>query len=292
MRQLHKQTCTSGITACPLVSWQDHDYLNSRKRGISKRLARDLPLVKLLNISITLSPFLGVDTMQFHASLTDGTEDYWLSLPSAPQGQLVRCGCGGLSVLCLLLGCTCDKVLLTNPQYHLNTPWFVDPPDEPLARNVLREAEHHQPWGSQLVPGESGFSAGSFGDGVHHAGGGRRESFWGASSATAGGSQRGQVHQPAGGRGHKDGRLHHCDGGNTVTPQASLLGCICCHILYLTSTLPCLRSSHKPLFVRMTPLQSDWSPMGLKGIIPSLLHHTLLGYNFLIPDAVGNAPLV
>lgn len=41
----------------------------------------------------------------------------------------------------------------------------------------------------------------------------------------------------------------------------------------------------------MTPLQSDWSPMGLKGIIPSLLHHTLLGYNFLIPDAVGNAPL-
>lgn len=50
----------------------------------------------------------------------------------------------------------------------------------------------------------------------------------------------------------------------------------------------CLRSSHKPLFVRMTPLQSDWSQMGLKGIIPSLLHHTLLGYNFLIPDAVGN----
>jgi len=50
----------------------------------------------------------------------------------------------------------------------------------------------------------------------------------------------------------------------------------------------CLRSNHKPLFVRMTPMQSDWSPMGLKGIIPSLLHHSLLGYNFLIPDAVGN----
>lgn len=96
MRQLHKQTCACGITACPLVSWQDHDYLNSKKRGISKRLARDLPLVKLLNISITLSPFLGVDTTQFHTSLTDGTEDYWLSLPSAPQGQLVRSGCGGV----------------------------------------------------------------------------------------------------------------------------------------------------------------------------------------------------
>lgn len=32
--------------------------------------------------------------------------------------------------------------------------------------------------------------------------------------------------------------------------------------------------------------------MGLKGIIPSLLHHSLLGYNFLIPDAVGNAKLI
>lgn len=74
-----------------LVVWlQDHDYLNSRKRGMSKRLTRDLPLVKLLNISITLSPFLGVDTTHFHNSLIDGTEAYWLSLPSAPQGQLVR----------------------------------------------------------------------------------------------------------------------------------------------------------------------------------------------------------
>lgn len=57
---------------------------------MSKRLTRDLPLVKLLNISITLSPFLGVGTTQFHTSLMDGTETYWLSLPSAPQGQLVR----------------------------------------------------------------------------------------------------------------------------------------------------------------------------------------------------------
>lgn len=72
------------------VSLQDHDYLNSRKRGMSKRLTRDLPLVKLLNISITLSPFLGVDNTQFHTSLMDGTEAFWLSLPSTPQGQLVR----------------------------------------------------------------------------------------------------------------------------------------------------------------------------------------------------------
>lgn len=78
------------IVVCLFVPLQDHDYLNSRKRGMSKRLTRDLPLVKLLNISITMSPFLGVDTTQFHTSLIDGTEAYWLSLPSAPQGQLVR----------------------------------------------------------------------------------------------------------------------------------------------------------------------------------------------------------
>lgn len=86
---------------------------------------------------------------------------------------MVRSGCGGFSVLCMLPGCNCDKVLLeTNPQHHLSTPWLVDPPDEPLARNVLCEAEHHQPQSSQLVPGQSGFSAVLFGDGVHHAGGG------------------------------------------------------------------------------------------------------------------------
>ncbi|XP_074852106.1 SITS-binding protein-like [Carettochelys insculpta] len=47
------------------------------------------------------------------------------------------------------------------------------------------------------------------------------------------------------------------------------------------------RSSHLPLFIQMTPLQSDWSYAGLKGIIPSVLHYSLLGYNFFIPDAVG-----
>lgn len=48
------------------------------------------------------------------------------------------------------------------------------------------------------------------------------------------------------------------------------------------------RSSHLPLFVQMSPLRSDWSHAGLKGVIPSVLHYSLLGYNFFIPDAVGN----
>lgn len=47
------------------------------------------------------------------------------------------------------------------------------------------------------------------------------------------------------------------------------------------------RSNHLPLFVQMHPLLSDWSYHGLKGIIPSVLHYSLLGYNFFIPDAVG-----
>ncbi|NXT40882.1 SP15 protein, partial [Pelecanoides urinatrix] len=49
------------------------------------------------------------------------------------------------------------------------------------------------------------------------------------------------------------------------------------------------RSSHLPLFVQMSPLRADWSHAGLKGVIPSVLHYSLLGYNFFIPDAVGGS---
>ncbi|KAJ7344291.1 hypothetical protein JRQ81_000241 [Phrynocephalus forsythii] len=49
------------------------------------------------------------------------------------------------------------------------------------------------------------------------------------------------------------------------------------------------RTSHLPLFLQMNPRQSDWSYAGLKGIIPSVLHHSLLGYNFFIPDATGGS---
>ncbi|NXC49994.1 SP15 protein, partial [Penelope pileata] len=49
------------------------------------------------------------------------------------------------------------------------------------------------------------------------------------------------------------------------------------------------RTSHLPLFVQMSLLRSDWSHAGLKGLIPSVLHYSLLGYNFFIPDAVGGS---
>ncbi|NXC27438.1 SP15 protein, partial [Campylorhamphus procurvoides] len=48
-------------------------------------------------------------------------------------------------------------------------------------------------------------------------------------------------------------------------------------------------SSHLPLFIQMSPLRSDWSHAGLKGLIPSVLHYSLLGYNFFIPDSVGGS---
>ncbi|XP_043923235.1 SITS-binding protein-like [Protopterus annectens] len=49
------------------------------------------------------------------------------------------------------------------------------------------------------------------------------------------------------------------------------------------------RSSYQPLFIQMTQLQSDWSYAGLKGIIPCVLHYSLLGYNFFIPDTIGGS---
>ncbi|XP_048463187.1 SITS-binding protein [Rhincodon typus] len=49
------------------------------------------------------------------------------------------------------------------------------------------------------------------------------------------------------------------------------------------------QTAHIPVFVRMAPRQSDWSYAGLKGLIPTVLHYSLLGYSFFIPDAVGGS---
>lgn len=54
-----------------------------------KRQTRNVRLIQFLNISVTLSPFLSVDTPQFHNSLQEGTEAYWLTLPVAQHGRLV-----------------------------------------------------------------------------------------------------------------------------------------------------------------------------------------------------------
>ncbi|XP_058501987.1 SITS-binding protein [Solea solea] len=209
-----------------LLSDMDHDYCNVRKRGMSKRLTRDLPLVKLLNISITLSPFLGVDTTQFHTSLKDGTEAFWLSLPSAPQGQLIP-------VMSRWQGQFCVKLNITNPGA---VSWFLD-----------RVGSLQAHLGMEYIMLEGG---------------------------------EGNLFEEQALRAPQD-----LSGDKYIRLLADLATRIGDSTIVTAGT----RSSHKPLFVRMTPLQSDWSLMGLKGIIPSLLHHTLLGYNFLIPDAVGGS---
>ncbi|KAM9377482.1 SITS-binding protein [Pholidichthys leucotaenia] len=209
-----------------LLADMDHDYLNSRKKGMSKRLTRDLPLVKLLNISITLSPFLGVDTTQFHTSLIDGTEAYWLSLPLAPRGQLIP-------VMSQWRGKFCVKLNITNPGA---VSWFLD-----------RVGALQAHLGMEYIMLEGG-EGNVFED---------------------------QALRPP----------QSLSGDNYI----SLLADMATRIGDSTIMTAGTRSSHQPLYVRMTPLQSDWSIMGLKAIIPSLLHHTLLGYNFLIPDAVGGS---
>ncbi|KAK2842045.1 hypothetical protein Q5P01_012245 [Channa striata] len=209
-----------------LLSDMDHDYLNTRKKGMSKRLTRDLPLVKLLNISITLSPFLGVDTTQFHTSLMDGTQAFWLSLPSAPQGQLIP-------VMSHWRGKFCVKLNITNPGA---VSWFLD-----------RVGSLQAHLGMEYITLEGG----------------------------EGNLFEEQALRPP-----------QALGGDKYI---SLLADLATRTGESTIMTAGTRSSHKPLFVKMTRLQSDWSSMGLKGIIPSLLHHTLLGYNFLIPDAVGGS---
>ncbi|CAG5958263.1 unnamed protein product [Menidia menidia] len=209
-----------------LLSDMDHDYLISRKRGMSKRLTRDLPLVKLLNISITLSPFLGVDTTQFHTSLVDGTEAFWLSLPSAPQGQLIP-------VMSQWQGKFCVKLNITNPRA---VSWFLD-----------RVGSLQAHLGMEYIMLE----------------GGERNLFE---------EQALRPPQTLGG-----------------DKYIELLADLASRIGDSTIMTAGTRSSHRPLFVKMAPLQSDWGWMGLRAIIPSLLHHTLLGYNFLIPDAVGGS---
>ncbi|XP_017573015.1 SITS-binding protein [Pygocentrus nattereri] len=208
-----------------LLSNMDHDYLNGRRRTL-KRQTRDLPFVKLLNISVTLSPYLSVDTQQFQTSVQDGTQDYWLSLPSGPQARLVP-------LLTLWRGKYCVKLNITNPE-AIN--WFLE-----------RVGSLHSRLGMEYVILE----------------GGEGNPF----------KEQALRPPPA------------LTGDEYVGLLADLAERIGDNAIVSAGT----RSSHKPLFIRMSALQSDWSYAGLKGIIPSLLHYSLLGYNFFIPDAVGGS---
>ncbi|XP_028815122.1 SITS-binding protein [Denticeps clupeoides] len=201
-----------------LLSSMDHDY----QRGMYKRQTRDLPFVKLLNISITLSPFLNVDGLK--APFQYGTKAFWLSLPSAPQGRLVP-------LLTEWKGKYCVKLNLSNPEV---VTWFLD------KVSVLRSH-----LGMEYIILEGG--EGDLFDALRP--------------------------------------LPSVSGDEYIQYLVALAGRIGDSAILTSGT----RSSHRPHFVKMTPLQSDWSYSGLKGIIPALLHHSLLGYNFIIPDAVGGS---
>ncbi|XP_036431692.1 SITS-binding protein [Colossoma macropomum] len=208
-----------------LLSNMDHDYLSGRRRTL-KRQTRDLPFVKLLNISVTLSPYLSVDSQQFQTSMQDGTQDYWLSLPSGPQARLVP-------LLTPWRGKYCVKLNITNPEA---ISWFLE-----------RVGSLHSRLGMEYVILE----------------GGEGNPF----------EEQALRPPPA------------LTGDEYVGLLAGLAERIGDNAIVSAGT----RSSHKPLFIRMSALQSDWSYAGLKGIIPSLLHYSLLGYNFFIPDAVGGS---
>uniref|UniRef100_W5LBR6 Si:ch211-236l14.4 n=1 Tax=Astyanax mexicanus TaxID=7994 RepID=W5LBR6_ASTMX len=208
-----------------LLSNMDHDYLSGRRRT-SKRQTRDLPFVKLLNISVTLSPYLSVDTRQFQTSMQDGTQDYWLSLPSGPSARLVP-------LLTQWRGKYCVKLNITNPKA---VNWFLE-----------RVGSLHSRLGMEYIILEGG------------EGNPFEEQALRPPPALAGDEYVGLL---AG--------LAERIGDNAIVSAGT-------------------RSSHKPLFIHMSALQSDWSYAGLKGIIPSLLHYSLLGYNFFIPDAVGGS---
>lgn len=208
-----------------LLSNMDHSYLNSKKRT-SKRHTRDIPFVKLLTISITLSPYLSVDSQQFQTSMQEGIEHFWLSLPSGPQGRPVP-------LLTQWKGKYSVKLNITNPEA---TKWFLEKVDILQSHlgmeYIILEGGEGNPFEEQALRPPLALV-----------------------------------------------------GDEYIGLLADLAERIGENVIVTSGT----RSSHKPLFIRMSALQSDWSYTGLKGIIPSLLHHSLLGYNFLIPDAVGGS---
>ncbi|XP_077567103.1 SITS-binding protein [Stigmatopora nigra] len=201
--------------------WQtEHEEAHGGRRAASGRRSRELPLLKLLNISVTLSPFLAVDSARFRASLAEGADTFWLAVPSPPRGQPVP-------LLTRWRGKLCVKLNVSDPGA---VAWFLD--------GVASLRAH---LGMEAVALE----------------GGERNLF-------------------------------------EQTPLAAdayvaLLADVASRMGVRAVLSAGTRSSHRPVFVRMSPLRSDWSAEGLKAVIPSLLRHALLGYNFLIPDAVGGS---
>ncbi|XP_061100399.1 SITS-binding protein-like isoform X2 [Conger conger] len=204
----------------------DHEYLYGKKK-VSEGTTRDLTLLRLLNISATLSPFLGIDSQQFQASLEDGREAYWLSLPATPQGHLAP-------LLTHWKEKFCVKLNVSNPAA---VAWFIE-----------RVSSLRALLGVEYLVLE----------------GGERNPF----------QEHGLCPPKALAR------------DEYIQLLAEVATRISNSVIVTAGTRP----SQTPLFLSMVPLSSDWSHSGLKGLIPSVLHYSLLGHSFFIPDAVAPSP--
>lgn len=183
-------------------------------------------MVRLLNISVTLSPYLSVASRQFQTSLQDGTEAYWLSVPTAPHGHPVP-------LLTQWEGKFCVKLNLSNPAA---VSWLLD-----RVEGLQSQLD------AEYVILEGGEGAPS--------------------------PERGP-------------RLPKAAAGDQYI---RLLAAVAAKMGDSTVVTAGTRSSDVPLFIRMTPLRDDWTYSGLKGLIPSVLHYSLMGYSFFLPDAVGGS---
>ncbi|XP_005988077.1 SITS-binding protein [Latimeria chalumnae] len=208
-----------------LLSSTDHMSYARRKKRTSRQ-TMDFSLIKHLKISVTLSPYTSVDVQQFHSSLKERRENYWLGLSSVSKGYTAP-------LLTKWKGKFSVKLDVTN---NAAVNWYID-----------KVATLQRQLGFEYVTFE----------------GGEGNIF-----------MEQALHPPK-----------VLEGDN----YAELFAAVVSRFGNTTIITAGTRSNHLPLFIRMTPCASDWSYAGLKGIIPSVLHYSLLGYNFFIPDAIGGS---
>ncbi|XP_069480227.1 SITS-binding protein-like [Ambystoma mexicanum] len=208
-----------------LLSNMDHTRAR-KKRKSPREIAGLHSLIHHLQLSITLSPYLSVNSWQFLSFLEEGKEDFWLGLHSESNGYLAPLLTKWKGQFSVRLNVTCEAAVT----------WYLDTVSK-LQKKL----------GAEYVTFEGGDS----------------NTFTEQS-----------VHPPAS-----------LEGDSYITYFAMIASKLGNSSILTAGT----RSNHLPLFIQMAPLHSDWSYAGLKGIIPAVLHYSLLGYNFFIPDAVGGS---
>ncbi|XP_069079130.1 SITS-binding protein-like isoform X2 [Pleurodeles waltl] len=208
-----------------LLSNMDHTPARSKRKS-TRQAGNIFSVIQQLRLSITVSPYMSVNSKQFLTFLEEGKEDFWLGLHSESNGYLAPLLTKWKGQLSLRLNVTSDAAIT----WYLNTVSLLQ-----------------QKLGAKYVTFEGG-EGNTF-----------TEQF---------------IQSPA------------ALGGDNYTEYFALLASKLGDSSVVTA---CTRWNYLPLFIQMTPLHSDWSYSGLKGVIPSVLHYSLQGYSFFIPDAVGGS---